>query len=135
LLQRVSLLSKAMSLRRVVLPRKATSLQWNSHFRTKGNWGHPKELSPLSHSRPHADPGTAIQINWGGQFGIALMLPVHWVQDSPTPDATSATSDVALNQNWDFIFRHWRLVLNQDWQGVGPGLEGYSNTRCYLSHE
>jgi hypothetical protein len=50
---------------------------------------------------PHADPGTAIQINRGAHYGIALKLPVHWVKDTPMPDATSATSDAALNRSWD----------------------------------
>ena len=33
----------------------------NSRFKTLGNWGRPKESSPLGHPRPHADPGNAIE--------------------------------------------------------------------------
>ncbi len=33
----------------------------NSRFKTLGNWGQPKESSPLGHPRPHADPSDAIE--------------------------------------------------------------------------
>ncbi len=56
-------------------------------------------------------------------LGIALTLPVHWVKDTLTPDATSAMSDAALNRNWDFTFRCRRLALTPGWWGVEPGLE------------
>ena len=43
--------------------------------KTLGNWGRPKESSPLGHPWPHADPGTTRKISRDAQFGVALTLP------------------------------------------------------------
>ncbi len=38
-----------------------------SRFKLLGNWGRPKESSPLGHPQPHAAPGSTIQILRGAQ--------------------------------------------------------------------
>jgi len=53
-------------------------------------------------------------------------MPVCWVKDTPTLDATSATSDAVLNRNWDFIFQRRRLALTPGWQGMELGLADWN---------
>ena len=65
----------------------------------EGNWGQPKESSPLGHPQPHAASSSGIQI----LRDMHYLMYAHVGKGSPMSDATSATSDEAWNRVGDLL--------------------------------
>ena len=91
-----------------------------SCFKLLGNWGWPKESSPLGRPQPHAPPALQYKSS-GSSQALRYQMSAHVGKGSPTSDATSATSDGALNWVGDpppEARPHSRLVRS----GTGTGV-------------